>query len=461
VPAAPLEPRRRYLRCATLFTAAPAPTPSPVARGAAAPHPGSLAERARPGRAPQGSTGAGAPAVSVAAPIADGAVLVQDGRIVAAGRAAEVPAPADAEVVDYADAAILPGLIDAHVHLMYRQGESIFEHARAFDDHQLLVRAAYHARLVLEAGVTTVRDCGSRGTFLTALRDGIAAGMLPGPRLLTCGPPVTTTAGHLWVCGGEVDSVPAARTLVRRLVKEGVDFIKVMATGGRMTPGTNVGRAQFSVEELRAIVDDAHRLGRHVAAHCLGTEGLANAVAAGVDTVEHGNWLDPSGDAVAFDEAVARQMAERGIYRNMATQPNRILAEKPLNQPLTPREHRQLEAMRERWYWFRRGIELGIPSFFSTDAIFGQWDERCTDLPWLTVSIAERGGITPAEALCMVTRLPAEAIGLGQDVGTLAPGKVADLLVVRGNVLDSIRQLLQVVAVYQEGRLVSGPLLTQ
>ena len=183
--------------------------------------------------------------------------------------------------------------------------------------------------------MTTVRDCGSRGTFLGALRDGIAAGLLPGPRLLVCGPPLTSTAGHLWVCGGEVDTAEGARALVRRLVKEGADFIKVMATGGRMTPGTNVGRAQFSVAELRAIVEDAHRLGRRVAAHCLGTEGIANAVEAGVDTVEHCDWLDAGGEAVAFDEGVARRMAERGIYRNMAAQPNRVLAEKPRSAPLS------------------------------------------------------------------------------------------------------------------------------
>ncbi len=408
-------PRRRYLRCATLITGAPAGSPG-------------------------------------GDPITDGAILVQDDRVVAAGPAAEVPLPPGTAVLEYPQATILPGLVDGHVHLMYRSGESIFDHARAFDDHQLLVRAAHHAGRLLEAGVTTVRDCGSRGTFLGALRDGIAAGLLPGPRLLVCGPPLTSTAGHLWVCGGEVDTAEGARALVRRLVKEGADFIKVMATGGRMTPGTNVGRAQFSVAELRAIVEDAHRLGRRVAAHCLGTEGIANAVEAGVDTVEHCNWLDAGGGAVAFDEGVARRMAERGIYRNMAAQPSRVLAEKPRSAPLSPPERRLLEASEERWYWYRRGLELGVPSFFSTDAIFGQWGDGCPDLAWLTVSIAERGGIAPLEALRMVTAIPAAALGLGDEVGTLRPGRLADLLVVQGDPLRSMRALLDVVAVYQGGR---------
>jgi imidazolonepropionase-like amidohydrolase len=407
-------PRRRYLRCATLIPCAPAGEPLDGA-------------------------------------IDDGAVVVQDDRVVAVGPAASLPVPAGAEVVSYPDATILPGLIDGHVHLMYRSGETIFDHARRFDDHHLLVRAAYHCRLLLEAGVTTVRDCGSRGIFLAALRDGIAAGLLPGPRLLTSGPPITSTAGHLWVCGGEADTAADARTLVRRLVKEGVDFIKIMATGGRMTPGTNVGRAQFSVVELRTIVEDAHRLGRRVAAHCLGTEGIAFAVEAGVDTVEHGNWLDPTGDAVRFDDAVASTMAARGIYRNMATQPSRVIAEKPLNQPFSQSERRLLEASQERWHWFRRGIELGVPSFFSTDAIFGQWPDACSDLAWLAISIAERAGITALDTLRMITSTPAAALGLERQVGSITPGKVADLLVVRGNPLRSMRSLLDVVAVYQAG----------
>jgi imidazolonepropionase-like amidohydrolase len=234
-----------------------------------------------------------------------------------------------------------------------------------------------------------------------------------------------------------------------------VDFVKIMATGGRMTPGSNVGRAQFSVAELRAMVEDAHRLGRPVAAHCLGVEGMAHAVEAGVDTIEHGNWLDESGDKHAFDEQLARRMAEQGTYRNMATQPDRELAELPLTRPLTETQRRRLELSQERWYWFRKGVELGVPSFFSTDAIYGQWGDDCTDLPWLTVLLGERGGLGAHDALRMVTAIPAQAIGLGREVGSLAPGRRADLLVVRGNPLESLRALLDVAAVYQDGRRVA------
>jgi len=141
----------------------------------------------------------------------------------------------------------------------------------------------------------------------------------------------------------------------------------------------------------------------------------------------------------------------------MASQPIRVLAEKPLNQPLSPAERRQLEGLHERWQWFRRGIELGVPSFFSTDAIYGQWDGACTDLPWLLTLIAERGGIANAEALRMVTALPAQALGLAEHTGTLEPGRLADLLVVRGNPLERIRDMHNVTAVYQAGRLAHTP----
>ena len=396
-----------------------------------------------------------APAAEAPEEIRDAAIVIQGGRIAAVGPAGQLAVPPGATVIDHTDATVLPGLVDGHVHLMYRREESIYAHAQSFDDHQLLVRCAYHARKLLDAGVTTVRDCGSRGTFLRALRDGIATGFLPGPRLLVSGPPVTTTRGHLWVCGGEADTPEEGRKLVRRLVKEDVDFVKIMATGGRMTPGSNVGRAQFSVDELRAMVEDAHRLGRHVAAHCLGVEGMAYAVEAGVDTIEHGNWLDESGDKHAFDEALARRMAEQGTYRNMATQPDRELAELPLTRPLTETQRRRLELSQERWYWFRKGVELGVPSFFSTDAIYGQWGDDCTDLPWLTVLLGERGGLGAHDALRMVTAIPAQAIGLGLEVGSLTPGRRADLLVLRGNPLESLRALLEVAAVYQDGRRVA------
>ena len=381
----------------------------------------------------------------------DAAILVVGNRIAAIGPASAVPVPAGAEVIEHAGATAMPGLVDAHVHLMIRHGETFIDLCRTHDDHQLLVRSAAHARQMLEAGVTTARDCGSRGTFLQALRDGITQGLLSGPRLLTCGAPITSTGGHLWSCGGEADTAAQARTLARRSLRDGANFVKIMATGGRMTPGTAPGRAQFDEAELRAIVDDTHRLGRSVAAHVLGTEGMAHAIRAGVDTLEHGNWLDADGHGVVFDESLALEMATRGQFRNLATNPSRTLAELPRNAALDANLRRDLAEHHERWHWFRRGLELGVPSFFSTDAIVGQWGGESPDMAWLTILIAERSGFPVPLVLRMATAVPADAIGLGHELGRLAPGRVADLLVVRGDPLSRPRTLRDVAAVYRGG----------
>src|SRR5687768_13754486 len=251
--------------------------------------------------------------------VQDAAVLIRDGRILAAGPAPELlaAAPPDTRTVDYPDGTILPGLIDAHVHLTFRRGETSVEHVHRVSEHQALLRGVQVSRQILAAGVTTVRDCASRGLTGQSLRDGVRDGLIAGPRILVSGPPVTTTSGHLWALGYESDTADQGRSAVRRLVKEGVDFIKVCATGGGMTPGSVVGRAQYSVEDLRAIVEDAHRLERPIAAHVHGTEGIACAVEAGVDTLEHVSWLDPSGHGHAFDERVAKQMADKHIFTNI------------------------------------------------------------------------------------------------------------------------------------------------
>lgn len=391
------------------------------------------------------------------------AVRVEEGRIVAAGPASMVLHPADDAVptVDYPDGTVLPGLIDAHVHLTFRHGQNILEHAAQVTDERALLFGVQAARRVLAAGVTTVRDCGARPRVAQALREGVRDGIVPGPRILASGPPVTTSAGHLWPIGYVADSADEARRAVRRLVRERADFIKVCATGGRMTPGSAVGRAQYSTAELRAVAEDAHRLGRHVAAHALGTEGIRQAVEAGIDTIEHCLWLDEAGEGTAFDEDVARSMAGRGIFANIASSPPRALVERDWTD-LTPahvvgstsldgRGAGSDSGLRQRWELARRMRALGVAVCFSTDTISGQWSDG-HDLTYLAQLLAEAGGFAPLEVIQMITAVPARAIGWGDRLGTVEEGKLADLLVVEGNPATDIRALHQVLAVYQAGR---------
>ena len=295
------------------------------------------------------------------------------------------------------------------------------------------------------------------------LRDGVRDGYIAGPRILASGPPITTTSGHLWALGYEADTAEEGKRAVRRLVKERADFIKVCATGGGMTPGSNVGRAQYPVEDLRAMAEDAHRLDRHVAAHAHGTEGLARAVAAGIDTIEHVSWLDASGRGQAFDEGVAREMASRGTFANIASSPPRSLvnAGRPLPdagpegaagpEPPTSGDRPTVA----RWEHARRMLELGVPVCFSTDAVYGWWDDG-HDLSYLAQALVEVGEFPAMDVLRMITAVPARAIGWGDRLGQVRPGTLADLLVVQGNPARDVRALHRVLAVYQEGRRTAG-----
>ena len=398
---------------------------------------------------------------SADAAVEGAAVYVQEGRIVAAGPVQEVgPPPAGAAVAEYPRGAILPGLIDAHVHLTMRRGETSVEHAHLVSDAVALLRGVQAAGQIVAAGVTTVRDCGARGRVAQDLRDGVRDGFIAGPRILASGPPITTTSGHLWALGYEADTAEEGQRAVRRLVKEEADFIKVCATGGGMTPGSNVGRAQYPVEDLRAIADDAHRLGRHVAAHAHGTEGLARAVTAGIDTIEHVSWLDASGRGQAFDEGVAREMASRGTFANIASSPPRSLVEAG-RAPAGRRSRRGCGGLEPPtaatgprwpagstpggcWSWACRSASPPTPSTAggTTATTSPTWPR-----PWW-----RWGTSPPMDVLRMITAVPARAIGWGDRLGRCSEGKLADLLVVQGNPARDVRALHRVLAVYQEGR---------
>ncbi|MAG36899.1 MAG: hypothetical protein CL878_11750, partial [Dehalococcoidia bacterium] len=383
---------------------------------------------------------------------------VEDGRIVAVGPAAQLLPPADPAIpqVEYGGATLLPGLIDAHVHLTLRRRLSAPRPPASVTEGHALLYGVQAARNVLASGVTTVRDCAARGQHAQELRDAVEEGTIVGPRILASGPPVTTTAGHIWRMGYEADSVTEMRRAVRRLVKEGVDFIKVCATGGRGTPGSVVGRAQYSTDELRAVAEDAHRLERHVATHALGTEGIRRAVEAGIDTIEHCAWLDRDGKTLAFDEAVAERMAEQGLVASIAAGPpwEVFHQDKELaGNGSPPTTVAWLDTMRQRWQLVHRMRDFGVTVCFGTDSVYGMFGDF-HDLSYLAQAFVEYGGFAPLDVIEMVTAVPAHAIGWGDRIGTVEPGKLADLLVIHGNPIEDMRALHDVAAVYQAGRLV-------
>jgi imidazolonepropionase-like amidohydrolase len=385
-----------------------------------------------------------------AEPIEQAAVVIGDGRIRAVGRRDDLVAPdGEAQGVEYAGCTILPGLIDCHVHLIFSAGPRPLDDLLADDDHALLLRAVHNAQTALRAGITTVKDLGGRGAVTLALRDAVGRGLLPGPRILAAGPPITTTGGHCNWLGGEADTADELRKKVRQLVKQGVDLLKVMSSGGRMTPGSNVCAAQFTVEQLRALVEDAHRLGKPVAAHGHGVAGIRNAVAAGVDVVEHCSWVSTrAGNRVEYDEAVAERMARQGTFVDPTLSP--AMARRDADpSTLTPGQLESREIRPHVHAAHRRSIELGVEVAAGTDAGVASTPFNC--LPSELRLLNELLGLSPAQALRAATYNAARSAAVDGEIGSIQPGRRADLLIVPGNPLEDLRALDSVRAVYKDG----------
>ena len=366
------------------------------------------------------------------APRPDHAVYVEDSRIAGVGPATEIPT--DADVVDLSGSTVLPGLIDCHVHLVFSHSEYPLGDLLAEDDQQLLLRGVAAARQALRAGITTVRDLGGRGGVTFRLRDAVASGLIPGPRILAAGSPITTTRGHCYFLGLEADGQAAVRAAARRELDSGANCLKIMATGGRMTPGTDIGRAQYTADEIRVAVEEADRARVTVAAHALGTAGIRNATEAGVNTIEHCNWLTPDG-RVELDETVAARMAERGI------------AVVPTLVPLA----RSAAVVREQVVRSVRRIrELGVRVVTGTDAgvALTPFDSLPSELELLVSEV----GLSPLEAIQAATGDAARAIGIADTVGTLQPGRAADLIAVDGDPSVRIADLRAVRRVIKGGR---------
>ena len=233
--------------------------------------------------------------------IADQAILVTGDRIAAVGPRREIrrQAPRDAEQIDLSRACVTPGLIDGHTHLSLAGDGRNYIEMFSETDEMMVLTGAMNLRKHLAAGITTIREHGARNRVGFTIKEGLGRGYIPGPRMLVSGRPITCTGGHFHMCNEEADGEAEVRRSVRRLVHEGADYIKIMASGGG-TAGTIPGRASYTVDELHAIVHEAHHFHRLTAAHCRAKESMVRAVEAGIDLMEHAEFLDPD-DQLRFD----------------------------------------------------------------------------------------------------------------------------------------------------------------
>jgi imidazolonepropionase-like amidohydrolase len=387
-------------------------------------------------------------------PPGGGAAVVVDGeRIVAVDTAPGWKDTRGDRIIDCTHLTVLPGMIDGHVHLTFNAGPNNLDVIRTMqdeDDAARALRGLANAQDALRAGVTTVRDCGGRGLATLAVRDAIRRGLVTGPRVLASGMPITTTAGHLHYCGLVADTADELRKAVRSMCQAGVDFIKVCATGGMMTDGSNPLRPQYRLEELQVAVDEAHRLGRPVAAHILNAEAIRSCLAAGVDTFEHCLWLAPDG-TTQYDPDVATELARTRRYAGVTA--SGIVRQLLPAQEDSPEERkRKQSALHDRFVGERAMWAAGVPMMLHTDAGV-RFTPFAEFAPALEVAIAGMG-ITSLKAIGMVTRIPAEGLGLATDLGTVEPGKRADLVAVAGDPLANVTDLARVQYVWQGGRMV-------
>jgi imidazolonepropionase-like amidohydrolase len=369
--------------------------------------------------------------------IQDGAVLIRGTQICAVGSLAEVTPQAStaAERVSCPGATILPGLIDCHVHLAFDASADFVTHLQSSSDQDLADQAGHRARVLLAAGITTVRDLGDRGNQVLHLRDAINAGHLAGPRILAAGAPLTRPGGHCWFLGGEVDGPDAIRNHIRASAAAGVDVVKVMATGGHLTPGgAAMWESQFELDDLRLIVEEARHHGLPVAAHAHGTAGIAAATAAGVSTLEHCTWLGPAG--AAPDPEVRRRIIDSGTYVCPAVSRNWKGFPQRFGQQLTTILFEDLRQAEQEGMLLAAGTDSGVPG-----AVFGDYVEALEMFAHL--------GIPNSRTLSLATVDAAAAVGLGSVTGRLAPGLSADVLVVGGDPLaklDALKDVRHVIA---------------
>jgi imidazolonepropionase-like amidohydrolase len=349
--------------------------------------------------------------------------------------------------IDMPGVTLLPGLINTHVHLVLPGDGSPFELMNLESDITLALRAASNAATCLSAGITTVRDCGGRGMTVIELRNRASASALPGCRVVACGWPVTITGGHGRYFGGEADGVEGLRKMVRRLVSSGAEFIKVLASGGG-TPGSLAHFPSFTLKEMRSIVETSHALGLPVSAHCTATDSLSIAIEAGVDTIEHALFMAED-ERMLIREDIADKLAESQIPVASTMQVARDMNDMASEGPDGPEWRAHLDADREIK---ARLHKLGVPLIAGSDA---GWRYTQFGSFWKELDELVEIGMSPMRAVHAATGAAAQALGIDEQLGTIQPGRVADLLAVEGELARDIGCLAHVKAVYQSGARVS------
>lgn len=350
----------------------------------------------------------------------------------------------DPQTIDLGGRTVIPGMINAHVHIALDASapdtlRAMLEEPRA----ATAIRAASRARRMLEAGITTARDLGGIDYIELRVRDLIKSGEIPGPRLICAGKLITMTGGHGWHFGRESDGPADVSRAAREQLKAGADVIKLMATGGVLTPGVQPGAAQLSEDELRAGVVEARKASRRTATHAQGIDGIRAAIRAGIDTVEHGAFLDEEtawlmkerGVVFVPTLAAAFQMTVAGLDRGI---PQYVMDKMESYNAAQGRAFRLAHAA---------GVCIGAGNDGGTP--FNPHEDLATE-----IRLMVEAGVTPLDAIRAATWGSARALGMEGEIGTIEPGKLSDLVVLDGDPVADISALGRVRYVIQGGQMV-------
>ena len=377
-------------------------------------------------------------------------LLVRGSKITAVGSSRDITIPKGAIRIDGRGLTVIPGLIDCHVHLCLGGEPDVVATVKSEPPSYTLLKSTQHAKMTIEAGFTTVRDVGSRDYSVFALKRAIESGILPGPRIVAAGLVICMIGGHARFIGQEVNGTKQVRQAVAAQVAAGAGVIKVIASGGVLTPGTSPAQAQMTIEELSAAVDAARRAEKKVAAHAHAASGMKNAIQAGVHSIEH---------ATLMDDATGELMKKHGVYMvptlsalatAAARRPGCGVPESVLDKAksMTKRHHASFKKAHRSGILIAMGTDAGTP--------FNHHGENAQELERMVML-----GMTPMEAIVASTAAAARLIGIQHSVGALEEGMQADIVVIDGNPLrriEFLRDRSRIMGVMQGGRFVAGPL---
>ena len=390
-------------------------------------------------------------------PIERGAVLVQGSTIVAVGREADVAAPegAPVEEFDYPGMTVMPGMVDCHTHHNGIGDGRAGDELVTLPDEVLTLQSARNARANLFSGVTSIRENGPKNMTMFRLRDAINQGLAIGPRMVLCGRPVAIVGGHMGYFGSEVTGQTEVRAMTRQLIKEGADYIKITATGGSTRTSFPL-RPSFDVDELRAATDEARKFGKLTATHCLSSEGIAYSLEAGVDMIIHCTYRDADGSD-NFRQDIAERIGEQGSFVNPTIHVARssvwaIRRRAERQEKLTRDQQSTLDTglrnLEQRLEDCRKMIDMGLKVITGSDSSWG--DYQLGNTVYETELLVE-AGYTPMQGVLSVTSEAAKALGIDSGVGTLEPGKEADIITVDGDPSTDVNALWNVRDVFKAG----------